>query len=105
MLSTFTGFSARHLNQHRDPVTVIMVQAYNDWHIDEWAGAYPGPLHPDCSDADLESRGDVRRNPPARGERLPRVTMPELPHFGGLPSYHDEDYWGLVFRRCRKQVW
>ena len=23
-----------------------MIKAYNDWHVDEWCGAYPGPLHP-----------------------------------------------------------
>ena len=23
------------------------LQAYNDWHVDEWCGAAPGPLHPD----------------------------------------------------------
>jgi predicted TIM-barrel fold metal-dependent hydrolase len=26
------------------------------------------------------------------------VTMPELPHVQGLPSYHDLDYWGPFFR-------
>src|SRR5690606_5969824 len=26
------------------------------------------------------------------------VTMPELPHIDGLPSYHDIDYWGPVFQ-------
>ena len=29
---TFTGFSAPTWNQYRDPVTLIMVSAYNDWH-------------------------------------------------------------------------
>ena len=42
---TFAGFTARHLNSRED-VTVVMVQAYNDWHIDEWAGAYPGRFIP-----------------------------------------------------------
>ena len=36
---TFTGFSARHLNMTREDVTLVMVSAYNDWHIDEWAGS------------------------------------------------------------------
>ena len=26
------------------------------------------------------------------------VTMPELPHLDGLPSYHDLSYWGPVFQ-------
>ena len=43
---TFTGFSARHLNMHREHVTLVMVSAYNDWHIDEWAGSYPDRFIP-----------------------------------------------------------
>jgi len=95
---TFAGFSARHLNHFKDPVTVVMVQAYNDWHIDEWAGAYPGrfiPLallptwNPEAMCAEI-------RRVAAKGCRA--VTMPELPHLEGLPSYHDMDYWGPVLQ-------
>ncbi len=43
---TFTGFSARHLNMHREEATLVMVSAYNDWHIDEWAGSYPDRFIP-----------------------------------------------------------
>ncbi|MCK9902120.1 amidohydrolase family protein, partial [Frankia sp. Cpl3] len=43
---TFAGFSAGHLNHFKDPLTVVMIQAYNDWHIDEWAGTYPGRFIP-----------------------------------------------------------
>ena len=25
---------------------LAVLQAYNDWHIDEWCGTYPGSLHP-----------------------------------------------------------
>ena len=35
-------------------------------------GQLPGPLHPDRGAADVESRGDVRRDPPRRGQGLPR---------------------------------
>ena len=31
------------------------------------------------------------------------VTMPELPHLEGLPSYHDDDYWGPVFRTLSEE--
>ncbi len=38
----WTGFSSRVLNQGPDrKVNEIMTQAYNDWHVDEWCGAYP----------------------------------------------------------------
>jgi predicted TIM-barrel fold metal-dependent hydrolase len=94
---TFAGFSAGHLNHVKDEVTVVMVQAYNDWHIDEWCAAYPGrfipiALLPTWDPALMVA--EIRRVA-AKGCRA--VTMPELPHLEGLPSYHDLDYWGPVF--------
>ena len=46
---------------------------------------------------------DEIRRVAAKGCRA--VTMPELPHLEGLPSYHDDDYWGPVFRTlCEENV-
>jgi DNA-binding SARP family transcriptional activator/predicted TIM-barrel fold metal-dependent hydrolase len=94
---TFPGFSAGHLNHVRDEVTVVMVQAYNDWHIDEWAGQYPGRFIPlallPTWDPELAS-AEIRRVA-AKGCRA--VSLPELPHLEGLPSYHDLAFWGPVF--------
>lgn len=89
---TFTGFSARHLNMHREDVTLVMVSAYNDWHIDEWAGSYPDRFirSPCCR------RGTPRRCATRSAASRPRAvaqsSMPELPHLEGLPSYHDDEY-------------
>ena len=66
-----------------------MLQAYNDWHIDEWCGTYPGRFIPLALPADLGPRADGRRGAPRRGEGLPRrhvlgepreARPPELPH-------------------------
>ncbi|OHV28835.1 MULTISPECIES: amidohydrolase family protein [Pseudofrankia] len=94
---TFAGFSAGHLNHFRDPQTVVMIQAYNDWHIDEWAGTYPGRFIPLAllPTWDPGLMVDEIRRVAAKGCRA--VTMPEQPHLEGLPSYHDIDYWGPVF--------
>ncbi|MCC3330675.1 amidohydrolase family protein [Nocardia abscessus] len=96
---TFTGFSAGHLSRGgQDEITVAMISAYNDWHIEDWAGAYPGrfipigilPMwDPALAVAEIERLA-------ARG--CHSVTMPELPHIDGLPSYHDLDYWAPVFQ-------
>jgi len=33
----FTGFSGQVLNQGPDPdVNLVVIKAYNDWHVDEW---------------------------------------------------------------------
>ena len=43
----FTGFSGQVLNMGPDPaVNEIMIRAYNDWHVDEWCGAYPDRFIP-----------------------------------------------------------
>ncbi|MBY8861433.1 amidohydrolase [Nocardia sp. CA2R105] len=95
---TFAGFSAGHLSHFKDEITVAIIQAYNDWHIEDWCGAYPGrfiancilPLwDPQLAVAEIQRVAD-------KGARA--VTMAELPHIDGLPSYHDIEYWGPVFQ-------
>ena len=100
---TFTGFSARHLNMHREEVTLVMVSAYNDWHIDEWAGSYPDRFIPIAvlPTWNPEAMCAEIRRVAAKGCRA--VTMPELPHLEGLPSYHDDEYWGPVFRTLSEE--
>ncbi len=100
---TFTGFSARHLNMTQEPITLVMVSAYNDWHIDEWAGSYPDRFIPIAVLPTWSPEAMVAeiRRVAAKGCRA--VTMPELPHLEGLPSYHDEDYWGPVFRTLSEE--
>ena len=42
-----TGFSGQVLNQGPDrDLNLVMIQAYNDWHVDEWCGAYPDRFIP-----------------------------------------------------------
>jgi len=95
---TFAGFSAGHFNHCKDEITVAMIQAYNDWHIEDWAGAYPARFIPlaivPTWDPEIAS-AEIRRVA-AKGCR--GVSMPELPHLEGLPSYHNLDFWGPVFQ-------
>ena len=81
------------------------VQAYNDWHIDEWCAAYPGPLHPARHPADL---GPASSSPTrcdrvaAKGCRA--ITMPELPHIQGLPELPSTSTTGTrSSTRCRDE--
>ena len=44
---TMAGFSARTFSEGEDKdVALVMMQAYNDWVIDEWCAAYPGRFIP-----------------------------------------------------------
>ena len=98
---TFAGFSAgTFLSAADKDLSLTMLQAYNDWHIDEWAASYPGrfiPLAIVPTWSPEVMANEVKRIA-KKGCRA--VTMPELPHIEGLPSYHNLDYWGPFFQTC-----
>lgn len=94
------GFSGRRFQEAGDKdLARVMLQAYNDWHIDEWCGSYPGRFIP-LSIVPAWDMGAVVaeiRRVAAKGCRA--ISMPELPHIQGLPSYQS-DYWDPFFRRA-----
>ena len=76
-----------------------MVRAYNDWHIEEWCGTYPGRFIP-CSlpaiwDPDVLA-AEVRRTA-AMGAHA--VTFSENPSKLGHPSFHS-DSWDPFWQAC-----
>ncbi|MGW6421523.1 amidohydrolase family protein [Nocardia sp. NPDC055053] len=96
---TFTGFSAGHLSRGgQDEITVAMISAYNDWHLEDWAGAYPGRFIPIGILPMWDPQPAVAEIERLAARGCHSVTMPELPHIDGLPSYHDIDYWAPVFQ-------
>jgi predicted TIM-barrel fold metal-dependent hydrolase len=95
---TFTGFSAMHLSHFRDEITDVMIKAYNDWHIDEWDGAYPGRFIPLAVIPTWDPKLAAIEIARLEKKGCTAITMPELPHIEGLPSYHDIDHWGPVFQ-------
>jgi predicted TIM-barrel fold metal-dependent hydrolase len=96
---TFAGFSAGTFGRAADKdLSLVMLQAYNDWHIDEWVASYPGRFIPLAIGPGWDSAAmaaEIRR---VAKKGCTAMTMPELPHIEGLPSYHDLDYWGPVFQ-------
>ena len=76
-----------------------MVRAYNDWHIEEWSGTYPGrfiPLAlPMLWDAE-SSAAEVRR---VAEKGCHALTFSASPFALGLPSIHD-DYWDPLWEAC-----
>ncbi|MCL2584948.1 MAG: amidohydrolase [Streptosporangiales bacterium] len=76
-----------------------MVRAYNDWHVDEWAGTYPGrfiplalPMMWDPEAAAAEVRRLARKGCHA-------VTFSSNPHALGLPSMYSE-HWDPFWQAC-----
>jgi hypothetical protein len=44
---SFVGFSGRKFVDAKDKdVALVMLKAYNDWHIDEWCASHPGRFIP-----------------------------------------------------------
>ena len=96
----WTGFSGQVLNQGPDrDLNLIMIQAYNDWHVDEWCGAYPDRFIP-CGilplfDVELAAK-EVRR---LAAKGVHAVTYSENPEALKMPSIHS-GYWDPLFAAC-----
>jgi len=99
---TFVKFDGKLFTERakKDPKNAYRVlQAYNDWHIDEWCGTYPGrfiPLAlPVMWDAKLAA-DEVRR---VAKKGCYAVSFTENPEKLGFPSLHDE-FWEPLWEAC-----
>ena len=94
---SFPGFAARLFATEDSDFSLALVQAYNDWHIDEWCGAYPGRFIPMALpviwDAEL-CAAEVRR---CSEKGVHSLTFSENPAALGYPSFHDP-YWNPLWR-------
>ncbi|HUO47636.1 MAG TPA: amidohydrolase family protein [Acidimicrobiales bacterium] len=96
---SFPTFTARVFKTEDEELSRALVRAYNDFHIDEWCGAYPGRFIPMAVpliwDAQLTAE-EIRRTA-AKG--CHSLSFTENPAALGYPSFHDE-YWDPVWRAC-----
>jgi hypothetical protein len=78
---------------------LALLQAYNDWHIDEWCGTYPGRFIPLTLPAlwDPEVAAAEVRRVAAKGCHA--VTFSENPEKLGYPSFHNE-HWDPLWKAC-----
>ena len=96
----WTGFAGQVLNQGPDAnVNEVMIQAYNDWHVDEWCGAYPDRFIP-CGILPLfdvdRAAAEVRR---LASKGCHAVTFSENPEALNMPSIHSGE-WDPLFAAC-----
>jgi len=95
---SFPSFSGRlFLGTDDKDLALAVVQAYNDWHIDEWAGTYPGRFIPMALPVlwDPELCAAEIRRVAAKG--CHSVTFTENPNTLGLPSFHNA-HWDPMWR-------
>jgi len=97
----FSGALFAEVGKKDSDLGLAVVQAYNDWHIEEWCGAYPerfipcvlGPLW----DVDLMA-AEMRR---VSAKGVHAVTFSMNPYGLGLPSLHDA-YWDPFWAACQE---
>jgi hypothetical protein len=100
--SFLPGFSGYRLQFGHDPdLALAVVRAWNDFHLEVWAGTHPGriiPLQIAWLLDPVVAAEEVRRNA-ERGFRA--VSFTESPDKMGLPSLYS-DYWDPLFRACEE---
>ena len=100
---SFPGFSARLFAAADDKdLALAIVQAYNDWHIDEWCGSHPGRFIPMALpvlwDPEL-CAAEVRR---VAAKGCHSLTFTENPSVLGYPSFHDA-HWDPLWPAKRQR--
>jgi predicted TIM-barrel fold metal-dependent hydrolase len=98
--SLVAGFCGSVFMRSEDPeLGLACLRAWNDWHLEVWAGTYPEriiPLQlPWLADVEVGAE-EIRRNA-ARGFKA--VSFPEFPSQLGLPSVFT-DHWEPFLRAC-----
>ncbi len=94
------GFAGRLFASLEDKDTsIVLAQAYNDWHIDEWCGYAPDrfiPLAIPMIWDPVACAAEVRR---VAKKGCHAITFPENPEPLGLPSLHS-DHWDPFWQAC-----
>jgi len=100
---SFPGFCGALCARTKDKgVSLKMLRAYNDWHIDEWCGAYPGRFIPLALPPlwDPKLMADEIRRVAKKGCHA--ISFSENPEKLGLPSLHAE-HWDPFWSACSDQ--
>ena len=100
---SFPGFCGQLFARTEDKdVALAMLQAYNDWHIDEWCGTHPGRFIPCALPAIWDPEvmaAEVRRS---AKKGCHSVTFSENPSKLGWPSIHT-DHWDPFWTACSEE--
>jgi predicted TIM-barrel fold metal-dependent hydrolase len=100
--SSWPGLGGQFFVTNQDhEFSAAILRAYNDWHIDEWCGAYPGRFIP------LALSG-FAVGPEFMAEEIRRVAdkgchavsfHPEPHRFNGMPDIHGDE-WDPAYQAC-----
>jgi predicted TIM-barrel fold metal-dependent hydrolase len=94
------GFCGELFGRHQDKeLARVMIQAYNDWHIDAWCGAHPGRFIPLAIPMmwDPKLLADEVRRVAKKGCHA--ISFADSPMGLGHPSLHSE-HWNPFWEAC-----
>ena len=98
--SLIAGFAGTVFSRSKDPeLGLACVRAWNDWHLDVWAGTHPGRIIPTQITwlLDPEVAAGMVRDNAERGFRA--LSFAEFPSKLGLPSLHS-GHWDPLLAAC-----
>jgi predicted TIM-barrel fold metal-dependent hydrolase len=84
---------------HNMKNALALLKAYNDWHIDEWCGSYPGRNIPNAIVPfwDIDATVEEIRRVVAKGCHA--ISFSDNPALRGQPSIHDA-HWEPLWKVC-----
>lgn len=77
----------------------ILVSAYNDWHIDEWCGKYPGRQIPNAILPYWDIEATVAEIKRVAKKGCHAISFTDNPSLKGQPSLHDP-HWQPLWNAC-----
>ena len=101
---TYPGFDGSWFWTAKDKKNAErVVSAYNDWHIDEWCGMFPGRYIPTAILPLWSMEATVAEMKRLVKKGCRSATYPANPAIKGLlPSVHD-DYWEPMWKLCHEE--
>lgn len=94
---TFDG-SLFHKFQNKADA-LILLRAYNDWHIDEWCGKYPGRNIPNALVPYWDIDATIAELKRVSAKGCHAISFSDNPALRGQPSIHDP-HWEPFWKTC-----
>jgi predicted TIM-barrel fold metal-dependent hydrolase len=99
---TLTGFAGEFFLHGDMDLNLICLQAYNDWHIDDWCGAHPGRFIPVAILPLWDPKLAIAELKRVAAKGAKAVCFPENPSKLKLPTIHT-GVWDDFFEECCKR--
>lgn len=99
---SMTGFTGQlFMTMEEKDIALELLRAYNDWHVEDWCGTYPGRMIPLAVPPvwDPQLMADEVRRMADKGCHA--VTFSENPEKLHLPSWHS-DHWDPFLAACEE---